>query len=124
LAKYGTATSEFLVKEFHAIGIQKTLKIINCVNKDEFQTTDYDVARRQLKIEKKEKMLLTFGNTFFKERTIYLLRVFEQIYKLDPTIKLYMNFDPKYLIQDNAPEEKFNEAIFKNIVTVGFLNKE
>lgn len=123
LADYATATSDFLVEEYQKIGIEKSLKLINCVNKDEFQVMDKMEARKILGIPSNEKMLLTFGNTYFKERTIYLFRFLELILGRDKSVRLYMNHDPKQLINEYAQGNLFDETIFLNITTVGHLDK-
>lgn len=124
MALQATATSDFLMDELKNIGVKNRFKIINGVDKDQFVLMDKDKARKKLKMDKSERVILTFGNTFFKERTIYLFRIFEAIFKLDDKIKLYINQDPKKMTKEQAPEEKFNEAVFKNVINVGYLDKE
>lgn len=123
LAYYATATSDFLIEEYRKIGIGKSMKLINCVNKDEFHVMDKMKARDILGIPSDEKMLLTFGNTYFKERTIYLFRFLELILSKDKSVKLYMNHNPKQLINEYARGDLFDERIFQNIATLGYLDK-
>jgi len=124
LALHATTTSNFLLKELKKIGVKNTLKIINCVNEEEYTPISRTTARKQLNIDKNQKMLLTFGNTFFRERTVLLLRFIEKIVSFDTSIQLYMNIDPKHLIFENAQDFKFSESIFRNITTVGYLDKK
>lgn len=121
LARYATATSDFLMNELKKIGVINKFKIINGVDKNQFALMGKENAREKLGINKQEKIILTFGSTFFKERTIYLFKIFEEIFKLDDEIKLYINQDPKKMIRDQASGEKFNEEMFKNIINVGYL---
>ncbi|GEM_PF-1207190 len=123
LADYATATSDFLIEEYRKIGITKSMKLLNCVNRDEFQVMDKVEARKILGIPIDVKMLLTFGNTYFKERTIYLFRFFGFILSKDRSVRLYMNHDPKQLINEYAHGNSFDESIFQNITTVGYLDK-
>jgi glycosyltransferase involved in cell wall biosynthesis len=121
---YASATTDFLMNELEKIGVKNRFKIINGVQKDQFVLMDKDEARKKLNLEKNDKIILTFGHTFFKERTIYLFRIFEKIYKLDNTIKLYFNYDPRKIVKEQCPEEKFDEEIFKNIINIGYLDKD
>lgn len=123
-ADYATATSDFLMDKLKELGVPHRLKIVNGVNKEQFGLMDRSEARARLGIEGKDKILLTFGHTFFKERTVYLFRIFEQIYKLDRTIKLYFNYDARKMIREQAPGEKFDEVMFGNIINVGYLDRE
>lgn len=123
-ADYATATSDFLMEKLEKLGVQNRLKIVNGVSKEQFEMMERNTARKRLGIGDKDKILLTFGHTFFKERTVYLFRIFEEIFKLDNTVKLYFNYDAKEMIKEQAPGEKFDEAMFENILNVGYLDKE
>jgi len=123
MCNYGTATSEFLIDQFKEIGVPNRIKIVNGVYKNQFQQMDRDSARKTLGIPANKRIILTFGNTSFKERTIYLFRTFEKIHERDPEILLYMNFDAKALLAEQASGEKFNKSMFEKIVSVGYLDK-
>jgi glycosyltransferase involved in cell wall biosynthesis len=124
LAKNATATSDFLLGEYKKIGVKNAIKVINGVYEEQFTPMERDEARRRLGISPEEKMILTFGNTFFKERTTYLFRVFEKINKKDDSIFLYFNNDPRKMIREQASEEKFDEKIFERIKNIGYLDKD
>ena len=124
LAKNATATSEFLLNEYEKIGVKNKIKIINGVYEEQFDLMAREKARKELGISEDEKIILTFGNTFFRERTSYLFRVFEKINKLDDSVFLYFNNDPKKIIQEQAGGEIFDEGMFKNIKNIGYLDRE
>ena len=123
-AEYATATSDFLMNKLEDLGVKVKFKVVNGVNKEQFELMDRSEARERLRVGEKDKILLTFGHTFFKERTVYLFRIFEQIYKLDNTVKLYFNYDARKMIREQAPREEFDTAMFDNIVNVGYLDRE
>lgn len=124
LAKFGTVTSEFLKNEFYKIGVKEVHQFINGINPDQYLPISREEARRKLNIPQDAKILLTFGNTFFAERTIYLFQVCEKLFELDPSINLYINLDPKKLIEELPERYQFhlNPKVLENIVNVGFLN--
>ena len=119
-----TATSDFLIQKLKMLGVKNRFKIINGVDKEQFYLMSKNEARERLKISGHEKIILSFGNTFFKERTIYLFKTFEEIHKLDPNIKLYFNLSPKKLLIEQSSDEIFDNDIFENILDIGYLNKE
>lgn len=123
LAKHATATSEFLLKEYEKIGVSHRLKVINGVYEQQFIPMSRMEARKELGIPSEQKMLLTFGNTFFRERTAYLFRAFEMIFHNDPSVILYFNNDPRKIIREQAPDEEFDPAMFENIKNVGYLSQ-
>lgn len=123
LAKNATATSEFLLREYEKIGVKNTIKIINGIYEEQFVPMGREQARKVLGIPESEKIILTFGNTFFRERAIYLFRVFEKVNQLDDSIFLYFNNDPKKVISEQATGETFTEAMFENIKNIGYLDK-
>ncbi len=67
-ARSMTVTSSFLEKEAKKLGSRKVLKIGNGVELEQFVPIEKPKARKQLKIHSKEKMILTFGNTYGSER--------------------------------------------------------
>ncbi len=124
LSKNATATSDFLMKELEKIGIKNRLKIINGIYEEQFTPMERREARTRLGLPDDKKIILTFGNTFFRERTIYLFRVFEKINLMDSTIDLYFNNDPKKIIKEQAKGEKFRSEMFSKITNIGYLDKE
>lgn len=123
-AEYATATSDFLMNKLEGLGVKNRLKIINGVDREQFVPMSRSRSRRKLGVGEEDKILLTFGHTFFKERTVYLFRIFEEMFKLNDTVTLYFNYDAKEMIKEQAPEESFSEAMFKNIINVGYLDRE
>jgi glycosyltransferase involved in cell wall biosynthesis len=123
-ADYATATSDFLMEKLKKLGVKSRLKIVNGVNKEQFTPVGRREARDKLCIGEEERVLLTFGHTFYKERTGYLFRTFEEMFRMDGTIKLYCNRDPQKMIGEQASGEKFDERIFDNIVNIGYFPDE
>jgi len=123
-ANYATATSDFLMDELKQIGVKSRLKIVNGVDTEQFELMGRNEARKRLGVGGKDRILLTFGHTFFKERTLYLFNTFGEIFKLDKTAKLYINNDPKKMIEEQAKGAKFDNRMFDNIVNIGYFPNE
>lgn len=122
-SKYLTVTSDYLVDKFTKLGAPHVLKIINGVDHDQFQTISRAKAREHLGISPSAKIILSFGNTYEDERAYLLLKTFEEVYKLDKTVKLYFNFNPEHFFYMDKIKNTINQKIFKNIITTGFIKQ-
>lgn len=119
---YLTVTSDHLVKKFRKLGVKNVLKIINGVDLDQFVPVGKEEARRRLQISPKEKIILSFGNTYEGERAYLLFKTLEEILKKDKLVKLYFNLDPQIFLQKEKIKRVIDENILKNIVHTGFID--
>jgi hypothetical protein len=78
-----TVTSEYLVNKYG-----RGLKLINGVNKDEFEPLDRTKARLRADIRPNSKIVLSFGNTFGKTRELWLETTKHELKEIDPEIQL------------------------------------
>lgn len=123
-SEYMTVTSEFLKKEAKKLGSKQVLKIINGVDLMQIKPIDRREARKRLKIGSKEKMILSFGNTYEGERAYLLLKTFSEVVKIDPTVKLYFRFNPELFYKDHRIKKEISKKILKNIIVTGFIKNE
>lgn len=121
-ARQMTVTSSFLEKEAKKLGSKKVLKIINGVDLEQFIPVKKTKARKRLKIHSKKRIILSFGNTYEGERAYLLLKTFEEILKLDGSIKLYFNLNPAVYWKEKIIKENINKDILKNIIVTGFID--
>lgn len=100
-------TSDFLYNLAKKRGAKNIIKIINGIDNKQFK-----LQKPKININ-----FLTFGNTYYSDRTRLLLLFFKKIIKLKPEARLIWNLDPKILIkQQNL---KINQKILKQIDCVG-----
>lgn len=123
-AEYMTVTSTFLKKKAKRFGSKEILKIINGVDLEQFVPVEKHESRERLKIQPKEKIILSFGNTYEGERAYLLFKTFKEVLKLDKSIKLYFNLDPLVFWKNKKIEKEINKDILKSIVVTGFINLE
>lgn len=121
-ARNMTVTSNFLEKKAKKLGSKRVLKIVNGVDLEQFVSIEKSKAREQLKIRSKEKMILSFGNTYGGERAYLLLKTFEEILKLDGSVKLYFNLDPTVYWQERRIKKEISKKILENIIVTGFID--
>lgn len=121
LTQNASCTSNFLIDELDNIRVKNKIKIINGCNTSDVNLVDKFEAREKLNIKKNQKMLLTFGHTFFKERTENLITFANNLYEIDPSINIYINLDIRKLLKENSVK---NLKISKNFVNVGYLKKD
>lgn len=119
-----SATSNFLCQAAEQRGAKKIIKIINGVNYDQFNVMSKIDSRHQLGIDQNEKILLSFGHTYIGPRAYLLLKTYEEIYKLDDSVKLFLNLDPLKLVEGNKLQNGLDLNIVKKIKNVGYLDKE
>lgn len=115
-----TVTSEYLVKKFQKLGVENILKIINGPDFGKFRLVSRQKARKRLKIDQKEKMILAFGNTYLGGRNYLLLKAFQEVVKLDNTVKLYFN-DPQPFLKDPKIKKEIKSSVIKNVVITGYI---
>lgn len=119
-----TVTSEFLKNKYNSLGKKNILKIVNGVDLSQFKSMSKEKAREALGIPSKDKIILSFGNTYEGGRAYLLLKTFEHIYNLDNSIKLYFNMDPNNYLNDSRIKEGINRNVFENIKVTGYITKE
>ena len=78
-----TVTSDYLLKKYG-----RGTKLINGVDTNEFLPIDRAEARGRLGIGKKEKIVLSFGNTLGKTREWWLNETYRSLQSQDPSIQL------------------------------------
>ncbi len=118
-------TSDTLVKLLRQRGAKKIIKVINGTDFSEFNPQNKLQYRKKLKLDLKAKYLFAYGNTFGANRPYKFFKTFEYIVKLDPSIKLLCNFNPKDIYKRDHLEGKINPKIFSNIINLGYItNKE
>lgn len=105
-----------LAKERGAVNV---IKIINGISVNHYDQLDQSACRQQLKLDPKTKYLFAIGTTFSgHSRTYNFLKTFENIYKLDNTIKLIANFNPHKVYKDENLKGEIDPTIFKNIIDI------
>lgn len=119
---YLSVTSEYLVMKFRKLGVKNVFKIINGVDLDQFEPIKRAVSRKRLKIHPQEKIILSFGNTYGGERAYLLFKTFEEILKLDSSVKLYFNLDPEIFWQERKIKKNISRRTLKNVIVTGFID--
>lgn len=116
--------SDFLKNLSEKRGAKRVLKLINGVNTEQFNVHSREESRKELKLEKNGKYLLTFGNTYINDRAYLLFKTFEYVYKQDNGVKLLFNFDPIKIFREQKLENRIDIGCLKNIINVGYINQE
>lgn len=116
--------SDFLKDLSEKRGAKKVLKLINGVNLEQFKQYTREEGRVKLKLDSTEKYLLTFGHTYINDRAYLLFKAFEEIYKLDPSIKLLFNYDAEKIYKEQRLEDRVSKDCLKNIINVGYIQQE
>lgn len=124
LTKNITVTSSFLTGKAKSLQINNILKIINGVDLEQFNPMLKSKARKILGIKPDTKIVLSFGHTFFKDRTLLLFQTFKEINHLDKNIRFWLNYDPLALLQDQNLAQKFDLKFIQKIENVGYLNPQ
>ena len=106
--------SDLLLKHSRKTGAKNIIKIVNGVDFDQFKLYKREEARKELGLNPKQKIILAFGNTYEDKRAFLLFKAFEEILKLDSSVKLIVN-------QQNIDVDR---EIKKNIVVTGFIKPE
>lgn len=119
-----TVVSDFLEDKAEKWGAKRILKIINGVNRDQFIPHSKEESRKKLELDGNGKYLLAFGNNYAGDRGLLLLKTFEEIYRLDPEVKLLFNFDPRKIVDEYQLEDKVDQKCFENIINVGYIEQE
>lgn len=119
--KFMTVTSAFLFAQAEKVGIKNIVKIVNGVDKNQFQVCSYEEAIAKLGYDKNRKYLITFGNTYENERTYLVLKTFERVWQRDKSIYLLVNLDLKEIAARQNKLSEFDEQLFNNIIVTGFI---
>ena len=120
---YVTA-SDFLLQKAKDNGAKKAIKIINGVNREQFCPHTRKEAIQYLNIDDSPKYILTFGNTFPKDRAFQLFCFMDEVISLDKNVKLVTNM-PKEILLSNAREvDKVNLNVLDSIISVGYIKQE
>ncbi|HPT65915.1 MAG TPA: glycosyltransferase [Candidatus Woesebacteria bacterium] len=118
-------TSDVLYKYAQQRGAEKIIKIINGIDLKEFNPKNKLSYRHKLNLDKNTKYIFAYGNTFGSNRPYKFFKTFENIIKLDNSIKLLCNFDPMSIYKRDNLVGKINPKIFSNIINLGYIsNKE
>jgi glycosyltransferase involved in cell wall biosynthesis len=118
-----TVTSDYLVKKFKKLGVKNVFKIINGVDLDQFKPVSREKARKDLKINPQERMILSFGNTYLGERAYLLFKTFQAALKRDKSLQLYFNA-PHPFRHHPKIEKEITAQTLKNVVITGYLGKK
>ena len=124
LSRHMTVTSDFLSQKTREIGIKNIVKIINGVDPSQFKVWKRSDAMKQLKLDSQLSYLLTFGNSFFHERSYLILKTFGEVLKQNPNVRLISNLDFRELFNDYPKLKKLDKKIYDNVVVVGFIPPE
>jgi hypothetical protein len=89
IARHATCTSRLLDDELRRIGVPHRLKIVNGVDTTQFMPSDRASARAQLGLDERDRVLLTVGHTYYRDRAIFLVKLFEAIWRLEPSARLF-----------------------------------
>lgn len=116
--------SDFLKDLSEKRGAKNILKLINGVNPEQFIRYSREEGRKKLDLDPKGKYLLTFGHTYINDRAYLLFKAFEEIYKLDPSIKLLFNYDAEKIYIEQKLEGRVSKECLKNIVNVGYIQQQ
>lgn len=116
--------SDFLKNLSEKRGAKKVLKLINGVNPQQFRQYTQEEGRVKLNLDLTGKYLLTFGHTYINDRAYLLFKAFEEIYKLDSSIKLLFNYDPEKIYVEQNLRGRIDKECLKNIINVGYIQQE
>jgi len=118
--------SDYLYRLAKKRGAKKIIKIINGVHVHKLASKSSRICRQILKLDTKTRYLLTFGHTYTHDRAYFLLKYFQKVYELDPTVKLLFNLNPKDLIKTEKLERKISASLpfINNIVTTGYISSD
>lgn len=116
--------SDFLRDLSEKRGAKNVLKLINGVNPEQFRRYSCEEGRKKLDLDPNGKYLLTFGHTYINDRAYLLFKAFEEIYRLDPSIKLLFNYDPEKIYIEQKLEGRVSKECLKNIVNVGYIQQQ
>lgn len=116
--------SDFLKNLAEQRGAKKVLKLINGVNPEQFLVHSREEGRKKLGLDPSGKYLLTFGHTYINDRAYLLFKAFEEIYRLDQSIKLLFNYDPYKIFDEQKLQGRVDKECLKNIVNVGYIQQE
>jgi hypothetical protein len=105
-------------------GAKKVLKLINGINKDQFVPCSRDEGRKRLNLDLDKNYLLTFGHTYINDRAYLLFKTFEHIYRLDPEVKLFTNFDPYKVAKEQNLKNRIDMRCLNNIINLGYIKEE
>jgi glycosyltransferase involved in cell wall biosynthesis len=89
LARHATCTSRLLEGELRRLGVPHRLKIVNGVDRTQFVPRARAASRAQLGLAEGELVLLTVGHTYYRERAIFLVKLFEAIWRLEPSARMF-----------------------------------
>lgn len=116
--------SDFLKNLSEKRGAKRVLKLINGINTSQFKKHSRVEGRERLKLDPNGKYLLTFGHTYINDRAYLLFKAFEEIYRLDSSIKLLFNYDPNKIFDEQKLEGRVGRECLKNIINVGYIQQE
>lgn len=105
-------------------GAKKVLKLVNGINTEQFVPHEKQESRKKLNLENNGKYLLAFGNTYINDRAYLLFKAFEEIYNLDPSVRLLFNNDPYKFVREERLEGRINPDCLKNIINTGYIQQE
>lgn len=101
-------------------GAKNVIKIINGTGTIKYFKHNKIESLKHLNLDPSKKYLYAIGTTFAGQtRTYNFLKTFEHICKLDPSVRLLSNFDPKTVYRNEKLEGKIDPKIFKNIINFG-----
>jgi glycosyltransferase involved in cell wall biosynthesis len=120
-----TVISDYLEEKARERGAKRVIILTNGVS-DAVKTMQHSQsdAKEKLRLDASKKYLFAFGNTQSKERTLKLMKIFNQIYNLDPNIMLVSNFDPYEVIRETETSDKIRQDCLKNILNAGYIKEK
>lgn len=116
--------SDFLKNLSEKRGAKKVLKLINGVNLQQFKQHTHVEGRTKLNLNPTGKYLLTFGHTYINDRAYLLFKAFEEIFRLDPSIRLLFNYDAEKIFSEQKLDGRVGKECLKNIVNVGYIQQQ
>jgi glycosyltransferase involved in cell wall biosynthesis len=114
--------SDYLGNMAKKLGAKRIVTIINGVS-DSARITIHpkNEARKKLNLSNDKKYLFALGNTQSWERTLKLLRIFEEIQRLDSSVMLLCNFDPYKVLEIFKKEHEIEKRFQDKIMNVGYI---
>ena len=107
-----------LAKEY---GANNIISIINGVNTDQVEVLDKKESRKKIKLDDNTKYLLTFGNTFSKERIFLLFKTLNYIFALDKDTKIICTLDPNKILENKKIKKFFNPKYLDRFIDVNYI---